>query len=180
MANYEDVLRIIAAAAGLETRNSPPEQDSSPSVENQTATSVPERNNTEEQPVNVLEESIAEEEQKALSSNLDETHEIMQKLRMNGMQTEIDKLKAEINGINVASHGSEIDNRLRERLADMTFHFMIGWCSFVGIVFLVYLGCSDGTPPVEAIIALLGTSTLSIVGLVGFVVSGLFKTPKEK
>jgi len=28
-------------------------------------------------------------------------------------------------------------------------------------------------------IALLGTSTLSIVGLVGFVVSGLFKSRKE-
>ena len=103
----------------------------------------------------------------------------MQKLRMNAMQAELDKLRAEVNGMNVTSRGNEIDNQLREKMADMTFSFMIGWCSFVGVVFLVYLACSKGVPPVEAIIALLGTSTLSIVGLVGFVVSGLFKSAKK-
>ncbi|EHU9812461.1 hypothetical protein KZ555_004402 [Escherichia coli] len=53
------------------------------------------------------------------------------------------------------------------------------WCLFVAGMFVSFLIAYEGKPPVEAIVALLGTSTISIVGLVGFVVSGLFKSRKD-
>ncbi|EBL4645691.1 hypothetical protein JGG05_24440 [Salmonella enterica subsp. enterica serovar Corvallis] len=53
------------------------------------------------------------------------------------------------------------------------------WCLFVVAMFTSFLIAHEGKPPVEAIVALLGTSTISIVGLVGFVVSGLFKSRKD-
>ncbi|EKS1846598.1 hypothetical protein QBD22_003546 [Cronobacter muytjensii] len=53
------------------------------------------------------------------------------------------------------------------------------WCAFVGLIIFIYVAKHDGDPPMEVILALLGTCTISIIGLVGFVVSGLFKTAKK-
>ncbi|EMX2273786.1 hypothetical protein AAGS20_001506 [Yersinia enterocolitica] len=50
------------------------------------------------------------------------------------------------------------------------------WCTFVGVIIFFYVAANQFNPPKEVIIALMGTTTISIVGLVGFVVSGLFKS----
>ncbi len=64
-------------------------------------------------------------------------------------------------------------------MATSTFHFMQYWCAFVALMVFIYVAKSDGKPEKEVIIALMGTSTISIIGLVGFVVSGLFKNSKK-
>nr|ELR5042119.1 hypothetical protein [Providencia stuartii]ELR5083251.1 hypothetical protein [Providencia stuartii]ELR5114952.1 hypothetical protein [Providencia stuartii] len=122
------------------------------------------------------EAAVAEEELEAFSSNNDSTHEEMQRLRMNAMQAEIDKLQAEVETMHTTSKGNEIDNSLRKYMAWMTFGFMVFWCLFVACVLGVYMFTKKGQLEPEVVIALLGTSTISIVGLVGFVVSGLFKS----
>jgi len=76
--------------------------------------------------------------------------------------------------------GKHTDNSLRREMADKTFGFMEKWCAFVALIIFIYVAKHDGDPPKEIILALLGTCTVSIIGLVGFVVSGLFKTPKSE
>lgn len=119
-------------------------------------------------------------EENQLTSGGISTDNKMLGLKFEAQQAEIDKLRADIRRTEVVSDGNKIDNDLRQQMANMTSRFMICWCIFVGVAFFVYLGCCDGHPPVEAIIALLGTSTISIIGLVGFVVSGLFKSQKKE
>ncbi|EFA8642392.1 hypothetical protein C3C55_003883 [Escherichia coli] len=54
------------------------------------------------------------------------------------------------------------------------------WCSFVAFMVFMYFCVKKGELDPNVVIALLGTSTISIVGLVGFVVSGLFKSDNGK
>ncbi|RRO12249.1 hypothetical protein [Pectobacterium aquaticum] len=75
--------------------------------------------------------------------------------------------------------GTLTDNALRKEMADKTFSFMERWCCFVALILFIYLAKHDGDPPKEIILALLGTCTVSIIGLVGFVVSGLFKSKSK-
>jgi hypothetical protein len=166
----QDFFKIIISAAGLEVSKSHlsecyTEVDSQPvpssSSENANA-------------------SVTGEEEDLLTTNDDETHEQMQALRLDAQDVALEKLRAEIRVMDVAVDGNKIDNSLRQKMADMTFYFMVCWCTFVAVVFFIYLACNDGKPPVGAIIALLGTSSLSIIGLVGFVVSGLFKSQKKE
>lgn len=93
---------------------------------------------------------------------------------------ENDELRAKTRHNHVVVRGRKIDNRLRLQMADATFKFMQLWCCFVALIVFIYVAKNDGNPAKEVIIALLGTSTISIVGLVGFVVSGLFKSNKDK
>ncbi|AFP71249.1 hypothetical protein CSB66_4625 [Enterobacter hormaechei] len=93
---------------------------------------------------------------------------------------ENDELRAKTKNNHAMARGRRIDNRLRLQMAAATFRFMQYWCCFVALVVFIYVAKNDGNPPSEVIIALLGTSTISIVGLVGFVVSGLFKSNKDK
>lgn len=93
---------------------------------------------------------------------------------------ENDELRAKTKNNHALARGRRIDNRLRLQMAAATFRFMQYWCCFVALVVFIYVAKNDGDPPKEVIIALLGTSTISIVGLVGFVVSGLFKGNKDK
>lgn len=93
---------------------------------------------------------------------------------------ENDELRAKTKNNHALARGKRIDNRLRLQMAAATFRFMQYWCIFVALVVFIYVAKNEGNPPKEVIIALLGTSTISIVGLVGFVVSGLFKANKDK
>ncbi|EKK4000296.1 DUF2975 domain-containing protein [Cronobacter sakazakii] len=93
---------------------------------------------------------------------------------------ENEELRAKTKNNHAMARGRRIDNRLRLQMAAATFRFMQYWCCFVALVVFIYIAKNEGNPPSEVIIALLGTSTISIVGLVGFVVSGLFKSSKDK
>ncbi|MNF90614.1 hypothetical protein D3C84_731840 [compost metagenome] len=77
-----------------------------------------------------------------------------------------------------ASH--EADTWIKTWLAPNVFRFMQAWCSYVAVIFLTYFFMKDGNIPSEIMIALLGTTTVSIVGLVGFLVQGLFKSGENR
>ncbi|EOM6128411.1 hypothetical protein ACMEP7_003337 [Escherichia coli] len=98
---------------------------------------------------------------------------------MDSLQAQLDMLKSQVRDKIADATGKEIDNELRTKMASFTVCFMSWWCLFVAVMFVSFLIAHEGKPPVEAIVALLGTSTISIVGLVGFVVSGLFKSRKD-
>ncbi|OOE32427.1 hypothetical protein BZG04_15295 [Salinivibrio kushneri] len=54
------------------------------------------------------------------------------------------------------------------------------WCCFVGLIVWMYIGTKQGDVEKEVIITLLGTTTVSVVGLVGFIVRGLFGVKDDK
>lgn len=99
----------------------------------------------------------------------------LQVIRLRGemahLRTQGDVLKAN-------AESTRTDNDLRRDMANKTFGFMEKWCIFVALVVFIYFCKKDANPPTEVILALLGTCTISIIGLVGFVVSGLFKSGK--
>lgn len=101
--------------------------------------------------------------------------ERLRDIEIGKLHEEIEKQKAHNRNHNAIARGRKIDNRLRLQMANATFKFMQYWCSFVALIVFIYVAKKDGEVDENVIIALLGTSTISIVGLVGFVVSGLFK-----
>ncbi|HEY1843662.1 MAG TPA: DUF2975 domain-containing protein [Buttiauxella sp.] len=92
------------------------------------------------------------------------------------LSTNLEGMQAETKRKNAETDGLLTDNKLRETMAERTYHFMSVWCSFVGFLIFCYVVKMKFEPPETVIIALMGTTTVSIVGLVGFVVSGLFKS----
>ena len=95
------------------------------------------------------------------------------------LRTNLENVQAETNRKNAETDGLLTDNKLRELMADKTYHFMSLWCLFVGSIIACYVIKKNFEPPETVIIALMGTTTVSIVGLVGFVVSGLFKSSNK-
>ncbi|MEI8607934.1 hypothetical protein P4S70_01860 [Enterovibrio sp. Hal110] len=65
-------------------------------------------------------------------------------------------------------------------IAKETFLFMKIWCAFVALIFWLYFGTKQGDIEKEVIITLLGTTTISVIGLVGFIVRGLFGVKEDK
>lgn len=150
---------------------------------------------------NLSAEDKAKKEEKAFDSPTDDEHEELQglaywslehrrridSLTIQKTQEEIvriscenDDLRAKTKNNHAVARGRQIDNRLRLQLAAATFKFMQYWCGFVAFIVAWYVFAHYGKPEKEVIIALLGTSTISIIGLVGFVVSGLFKSKKDE
>lgn len=187
MALIDDIFKIIGAASGVEDGRTASSITADPASTSEEKTSTqphnvnppqdfsyPDQQNAEESP-----ESKAEQEEQAFASNTGALHEFMQQNRMDSLQAQLDMLQSQVRDKVADANGKEIDNDLRKRMASFTFQFMVWWCLFVATMFTSYLIANDGAPPAETIVALLGTSTISIVGLVGFVVSGLFKSRKE-
>lgn len=188
MADGFNIFELIGAAAGAEGRrteastsnhsSSPtfsPAQKASKDGENPSV-NIADVESQDEQGQSV---SKAQQEEEEFSSNTSELHEYMQKNRMDNMQAQLDMVRTEIASKAAETTGKEIDNDLRKKMASFTVQFMSWWCLFVAAMFTSFMIAHEGKPPAEAVIALLGTSTISIVGLVGFVVSGLFKSRKE-
>jgi len=92
----------------------------------------------------------------------------------------VEHLEAEARIKNAEADGKLADNVLRKEMADRTYIFMVFWCLFIGSLMTGYVIAWEGKPPTEFMLGLLGTCTISIIGLVGFVVSGLFKAPTKK
>ena len=105
--------------------------------------------------------------------------ERLRDIEIGKLHQEVENQKAHNRNHNAIARGRKIDNRLRLQMANTTFKFMQYWCSFVALIVFIYVAKKDGDIDPNVIIALLGTSTISIVGLVGFVVSGLFKSNKD-
>ncbi|WP_288491547.1 hypothetical protein [uncultured Pantoea sp.] len=130
--------------------------------------------------------SATDELQEAWLASLDQkTNELNQCLK--GIQASIatlsenvEHLEAEARIKNAEADGKLADNALRKQMADRTYGFMVVWCLFIGSLIASYVIAHEGKPPTEFMLGLLGTCTISIIGLVGFVVSGLFKSPAKK
>lgn len=95
------------------------------------------------------------------------------------LRTNLESVQAETKRKNAETDGLLTDNELRKVMAERTYHFMSVWCCFVGFLIFCYVVKMKFEPPETVIIALMGTTTVSIVGLVGFVVSGLFKSSNK-
>lgn len=186
MPDKNSIFDLIGAAAGNEVRRTESNNQSSTSAQAGKSTdnpTTPRHSTDHTEPgssTNDVEPDCkAQQEEEQFGSNTSELHEFMQKNRMDSMQAQLDIVITQIHDKKAETTGKEIDNDLRKKMASFTVHFMSWWCLFVAAMFASFLIAHDGKPPVESIVALLGTSTISIVGLVGFVVSGLFKSRKE-
>jgi hypothetical protein len=115
---------------------------------------------------------LAEEEQKAFE-NVVIGDEAMRQAETACKREEANHLKARRESV-------ETDNQIKKWIAEKTFNFMAYWCSFVALMVWMYFGTKQGQVEKEVIIALLGTTTISVVGLVGFIVKGLFGVKEEK
>lgn len=95
---------------------------------------------------------------------------------LSSISQNVENLEADARIKHAEADGKITDNGLRKEMADKTFGFMERWCIFVALLIFIYFAKNEGNPPTEVMLALLGTCTVSIIGLVGFVVSGLFKS----
>ena len=83
--------------------------------------------------------------------------------------------RAEAASKHADTQDKQSQTRLREQLAERVFTFMERWCAYVALIFWIYISTKEGDVPSEVMIALLTTTTVSVIGLVGFVVQGLFR-----
>ncbi|GHX30058.1 hypothetical protein VCSRO157_3540 [Vibrio cholerae] len=89
--------------------------------------------------------------------------------RRDGRRTKEDAETADIDG----------NRKLKKRLAYKTFDFMVRFVNFIGIILIFYVGhfISNGKPlPENFMIALVTTTLATVIGLVGFILKGLFGT----
>ncbi|WP_421148913.1 hypothetical protein [Aeromonas dhakensis] len=93
-------------------------------------------------------------------------------------QTDTDKMiaRAGVLSTHADTQDKKSQTRLREQLTSRVFTFMERWCAYVALIFWLYFSTKKGDVPSEVMIALLTTTTVSVIGLVGFIVKGLFKT----
>ena len=164
MSHNSDIYKLIGAAAGVENGRSEASLNSTDSQEQAFESAFEPSNHERDDDSSSENKAILEEE---FGSNTGALHEFMQQNRMDSLQAQLDMLKSQVRDKIADATGKEIDNELRTKMASFTVWFMSCWCLFVVAMFISFL------------IALLGTSTISIVGLVGFVVSGLFKSRKD-
>ncbi|CTZ59003.1 hypothetical protein MZD66_21275 [Escherichia coli] len=177
MSRNSDIYKLIGAAAGVENGRSEASLNYTDSQEQVFKSAFEPSNHESDDDSSSENKAILEEEE--FGSNTGALHEFMQQHRMDSLQAQLDMLKSQVRDKIADATGKEIDNELRTKMASFTVCFMSWWCLFVAVMFVSFLIAHEGKPPVEAIVALLGTSTISIVGLVGFVVSGLFKSRKD-
>lgn len=95
-----------------------------------------------------------------------------------GQDSDLDDVmaRAQVRHAQAKAAAYEADTWMKTWLAPKVFSFMQCWCLFVGLIFCFYFLLKKGDIPSEVMIALLTTTTVSIVGLVGFLVQGLFKS----
>lgn len=95
-------------------------------------------------------------------------------------QQDIEKKRRENEHLTQKSKSLEADTEIKKWIAEQTFGFMICWCCFVGLMTIIYFAVKVQNIEKEVIITLLGSTTISVVGLVGFIVKGLFGTKEDK
>jgi cation transport ATPase len=93
---------------------------------------------------------------------------------------EVECKQAEAAQLHAQTKTENTRTEIMQWIAKETFFFMKCWCGFVGLMTWMYFSTKQGQVEKEVMIALLGTTTISIVGLVGFIVKGLFGSKDEK
>lgn len=116
---------------------------------------------------------LAEKEQQSLEKEDGQvaTDKALADIRRQDAETALVKEKA---------NQEKTKTEIMDWIARKTFSFMSAWCGFVAIMFFMYFGTKQGQIEKEVIITLLTTTTVSVIGLVGFIVQGLFKTTKDE
>lgn len=95
------------------------------------------------------------------------------------LSAENERLRADIENLKGQQTYDDVRTRMMEPYAGKVFRFLIGYCAFVGGIILLSgfkIGGFDISDTVLGIIA--GSTAVSAIGLVGFVVSGLFGAAK--
>ncbi|MDR7118442.1 hypothetical protein [Caulobacter sp. BE254] len=95
------------------------------------------------------------------------------------LSAENERLRAENEGLKGQQTYDDVRTRMMEPYAGKVFRFLIGYCAFVGVIILLSgfkIGGFAISDTVLGIIA--GSTAASAIGLVGFVVSGLFGAAK--
>ena len=90
--------------------------------------------------------------------------------------------QAKIKKLNAETKDKKQLTKLKKLYAEKTFHFMQTWCISVGILILFYVASvfdKEEVIPPEVMIAAF-TSTTVVVGLVGFMIKGLFQVTEAK
>ncbi|EGS7961479.1 hypothetical protein [Vibrio cholerae] len=92
-----------------------------------------------------------------------------------------DERRANIRLTNSQAHDNEKLTEIKETLAHKTFKFMEIFAFFAAVVFWIYISLylSKGEPiPEKVMIAFITTTLATVIGLVGFILKGLFGTSK--
>ncbi|KRA64459.1 hypothetical protein ASD89_20360 [Caulobacter sp. Root656] len=95
------------------------------------------------------------------------------------LSAENERLRADIENLRGQQTYDDVRTRMMEPYAGKVFRFLIGYCAFVGAIILLSgfkIGGFAISDTVLGIIA--GSTAASAIGLVGFVVSGLFGAAK--
>ena len=96
---------------------------------------------------------------------------------INASQEDADIKKDENRKANAEAADQEALTGIKKDYANKIFWFMVSFAIFVAIILSLYFyqHISSGTiPPESVIIALITTTFATVVGLVGFIVKGLF------
>jgi hypothetical protein len=107
-----------------------------------------------------------------------ETDESQALAELERTRLELDRQRILNDQVREGINDSRADRDLRRRYANYAFRFLLGFSIFCGLV-LVAQGSPDcpfklGDP---VVIALISSTAVSVVGLVGWVARGLFKAP---
>ena len=95
------------------------------------------------------------------------------------LSAENERLRADVESLKGQQTYDDVRTRMMEPYAGKVFRFLIGYCAFIGAIILLSgfkIGGFEISDTVLGIIA--GSTAASAIGLVGFVVSGLFGAAK--
>jgi hypothetical protein len=91
------------------------------------------------------------------------------------------ELELELDRLKRANRASEILDNLIEPFANKTFYFMCTYCAFVGlIVILNAFGCFSRQISDSVAQILVGSTAVTVIGLVGMVLTGIFVGARNK
>lgn len=96
------------------------------------------------------------------------------------LAAENEALKAEISQLKGQRDYDTVRATLMKRYANKVFRFLVGYCMFVGLCLLLQGFHALGFNLSDTVMAVIsGSTAASAIGLVGFVVNGLFKAKAE-
>jgi hypothetical protein len=106
-----------------------------------------------------------------------------EKMRMAFVQVSEEKTTAvlENNKLKSDNRANDILNDLIEPFANKTFVFMCIYCTFVGLVLLMNsFGCFKQVISDDVLQILVGSTAVTVIGLVGMVLTGIFVGARRK
>lgn len=95
------------------------------------------------------------------------------------LSAENERLRADIENLKGQQTYDDVRTRMMEPYAGKVFRFLICYCAFVGMIILLSGFKTGGFAISDTVLGIIaGSTAASAIGLVGFVVSGLFGAAK--